>query len=258
MASLKSRSGRRVGVIAHRGDHRHEPENSLAACAEALARGSDGIEVDLRLTADGTLVCFHDWYLKRLVGRSGRVSQTNVEQLLEWPLRHPTSRRRRPVATLPEMLTLVEDRGLLVLDLKQESVRHARLEQETIRHLREFGLCDNIVISSFSPWVLRRVRQIAPQYATALIASTRLGVRLFNPAYCDGLHVDYRLLRCQWFARIADQFPRLVVWTVDRKSDLDLPLAGNVHGIMTNRLDRWLRNSPRAARRTSSLQRVRP
>jgi glycerophosphoryl diester phosphodiesterase len=246
-----------VRVIAHRGDHRREPENSLAACAAALALGVDGIEVDLRLTADGTLICFHDWYLKRLLGHSGRVSQTDIEQLLEWPLRHPTTRRRRPVATLPELLTLVEDRALLVLDLKQESVRHSRLEQETIRQLREFDLGDNIIISSFSPWVLRRVRQIAPRYTTALIASTRLGVRLYNPAYCDGLHVDYRLLRRPWFARIAADFPRLVYWTVDRKSDLELPPAGNVLGIITNRPDRWLRGRSAPGRKRSSLQRAR-
>jgi glycerophosphoryl diester phosphodiesterase len=250
-------SGRRLRIIAHRGDHRSEPENSLAACAAALARGADGLEVDLRLTADGTLICFHDWYLKRLMGRSGRVGQADIAQLLEWPLRHPTSRRRRPVATLPELLTLVEDRVLLVLDLKQESVRHSRLEQETLRWLSEFGLCDNIIISSFSPWVLRRVRQVAPQYATALIAASRLGVRLFDPAYCDALHVDYRLLRRRWFARMAAEFPRLALWTVDRKSDVDLPPAGNVYGIITNRIDRWLRNRPRPVRGPSAPKGVR-
>jgi glycerophosphoryl diester phosphodiesterase len=253
---LRPDSNRRLRIIAHRGDHRTEPENSLAACAAALARGADGLEVDLRLTADGTLICFHDWYLKRLMGRSGRVGQTGIEQLLEWPLRHPTSGRKRPVATLPELLTLVEDRALLVLDLKQESVRHSRLEQETLRLLREFGLCDNIVISSFSPWVLRRVRQLAPRYTTALIAASRLGVRLFDPAYCDALHVNYRLLERRWFVRMAATFPRLVIWTVDRKSDVDLPPAGNVYGIMTNRIDRWLRRRPGPVRGPSALKGV--
>jgi glycerophosphoryl diester phosphodiesterase len=226
-------------VVAHRGYHQREPENTLAAFAEALAMGVDGIEVDVRLSGDGQLVCFHDPYLKRLTGVSGRIARTATPKLLQLPLRHPTSRHQGPVATLPEVLSLVEDRVHIILDLKKESVRPTELEQKTITALREAGLRDNITISSFNPWVIKRVKQIAPDYTTALIASSRLGVRLYDSMYSNGIHIHYELLRRRWFRRIEQQFRRIMVWTVDRKSDVDFPLAENIGGIITNRPERW-------------------
>jgi glycerophosphoryl diester phosphodiesterase len=237
-------SGRPVAVIAHRGYHQQEPENSLAAFVEALAMGVNGIEVDIRLAGDGSIVCFHDWYLKRLTGVSGRVSRLGIQKLLDHPLRHPSSKRERPIAVLAEVLELVKDRVRIVLDLKKESVRPSELEQRTIAQLREKGLADHIVISSFNPWVLKRCKQLAPEFQTALIVSTRLGVRLYDPSYCNGLHVHCDLLRRHWFRRIYNEFPRLMVWTVDREADLDFPLPDQIQGIITNRPERWGAHRP--------------
>lgn len=234
-----TQSGQPVRIIAHRGFHVREPENSLAAMVSALELGAGGIEVDVRLCSDGTLVCFHDWFLKRLTGASGRVSRTGIQRLLELPLLHPTSNTRRPIATLAEVLSLIEDRVLIVLDLKKESVRASSLEMQIVRHLREAGLCENIVISSFNPWVLKRVRQIAPEFTTALIASTKLSVRLFHPDYCDSLHIHHALLKRKWFQRMVPTFRRLMVWTVDQPTEIETPLPDNVCGLITNRPDRF-------------------
>jgi glycerophosphoryl diester phosphodiesterase len=50
--------------IAHRGGAGLRPENTLAAFADAVARGCDGAELDVQLTADGQLIVFHDYRLK--------------------------------------------------------------------------------------------------------------------------------------------------------------------------------------------------
>ena len=47
-------------IVAHRGSNDEEPEHSLAAYLRAIDEGADAIECDVRLTADGTLVCVHD------------------------------------------------------------------------------------------------------------------------------------------------------------------------------------------------------
>lgn len=47
-------------VLSHRGEHRHAPENTLDAFRQALDAGVDGIETDLRLSADGQVVLYHD------------------------------------------------------------------------------------------------------------------------------------------------------------------------------------------------------
>jgi glycerophosphoryl diester phosphodiesterase len=232
-------SGRDLRVYAHRGYHGSEPENTLAAFAQALAMGVDGLELDVRQTASGTLVCFHDWYLKRLTGTSGRLSRTATERLLELSVHHPTTRKKRPVATLDEVLTLVADSVEVILDLKLESVRPSRLEQDTITLLRQHGVEERVTISSFNPWVLKRVKQLAPRFRTALIASSRLSVRLFHPDYCDGLHVHHALLNRSWFNKSLEQYGRLLVWTVDQRGQLLQPTPDAVRGIITNRPQRW-------------------
>ena len=51
---------RKKTIVSHRGLSGDEPENTLEAIAASVARGVEAIEVDVRLTADGVPVLFHD------------------------------------------------------------------------------------------------------------------------------------------------------------------------------------------------------
>ena len=60
--------------LAHRGDFRDAPENTLAAFAAAMRiPGCDGVELDVRLARDGTPVVLHDDTLRRVQHRDGHV-----------------------------------------------------------------------------------------------------------------------------------------------------------------------------------------
>ena len=64
-------------AIAHRGFSSDYPENTSLAFRKAIEAGADGFECDLRLTADGHVVVFHDDDLKRLCGRDGCIEKMN-------------------------------------------------------------------------------------------------------------------------------------------------------------------------------------
>src|SRR5690242_12989613 len=83
-------------ILAHRGYHQTEPENTLAAFEAAAGLGIDGIETDIRLSADGVPILFHD----RLVG------DTPIERLKEPEL---SARSGRSVPTLEEALARFPD-----------------------------------------------------------------------------------------------------------------------------------------------------
>ena len=67
--------------ISHRGESLDAPENTLAAFRLAMERGSDGVETDIHLTADGILVCCHDADTKHTCGESRIIEETPFAEL---------------------------------------------------------------------------------------------------------------------------------------------------------------------------------
>ena len=67
-------SARIPKIVAHRGSSRDEPEHTLKAYRRAIDEGADALECDVRLTADGHLVCVHDRRVNRTSNGGGRVS----------------------------------------------------------------------------------------------------------------------------------------------------------------------------------------
>ena len=67
-----------VLIVAHRGIVSGFPENTLAACREAIRRGFSAIEVDLRATADGHIVVMHDETVDRTTNGCGEVSELTL------------------------------------------------------------------------------------------------------------------------------------------------------------------------------------
>ncbi len=76
----------RPQVVAHRGASDREPEHTLAAYLRAVETGADALECDVRLTADGHLVCVHDRTVNRTSNGTGIVSTLELAQLegLDW------------------------------------------------------------------------------------------------------------------------------------------------------------------------------
>lgn len=68
-------------ILGHRGDSRHAPENTLASLSLARARGADGVEYDVQLSADGHAVVFHDTPLERTTGAAGTVGEHGLADL---------------------------------------------------------------------------------------------------------------------------------------------------------------------------------
>ena len=70
-------------VVAHRGASEENAEHTLGAYLAALAAGADGLECDVRMTADGHLVCVHDRSLRRTAATPGSVSTMELKELSE-------------------------------------------------------------------------------------------------------------------------------------------------------------------------------
>lgn len=110
-------------IVAHRGLHSFEPENSLAAVQAAVEAGCGRIEVDVRATADGHLVLMHDPMLERTTTGEGALLDLRAHELGSIRLADGS-----PIPSLHEALEVLRDRAVLCIDVKQAELGPAVVE----------------------------------------------------------------------------------------------------------------------------------
>jgi len=144
-------------VLGHRGASAHAVENTMAAFLRAKGDGADGVELDVRLARDGTLVVFHDDDLRRLAGRAERVADLDGTQLARVEL---ADGQRIP--RLDEVLAAL-DPLLVNVEIKPPGWRDARAVVRAVEHcVASAGAGHRVLVSSFDAWVVALVRRTTP------------------------------------------------------------------------------------------------
>lgn len=236
--------GPRPLAIAHRGGAALAPENTLDAFARSTALGVRHLETDVRLTADGELVCFHDETLERCTTGTGPVAAHTLGELRSVLVRGPEG-SLAPIPTLAEALAAQPD-ACFTVDLKDRAAiaPMARLLQDPTLARR---VC---VAGAWDGW-LERLRAQAPHVRTALGWRSLTTLVSMSAA---GVPVPAGVLRGR-FAHVPLQLGRLpvhslrllrrahrlgvrvVVWTVDDPGLMHELLDSGVDGIITDRPD---------------------
>lgn len=158
-------------VFAHRGFGDHAPDNSLYAVERALAAGMDGVDVDGQLTRDGELVIFHDLSVDRLTTATGRVSGKTLAEMLALDLgpKYDPAIRGAYVRTFEDFVRTVKGRAILMVELKVPGLAPTGIEERAVAIVRKHAAHESVVLSSFNPLVLRRLKRLDPAVRTALI-----------------------------------------------------------------------------------------
>jgi len=161
----------RTLVFAHRGFGNHAPDNSLFAVEQAMAAGMDGVDVDGQLTADGELVVFHDLSVDRLTNDTGRVSGKTLSEMTALDLgpHYDSLVTGAYVHTFEDFLLATKGRGILMVELKVPSAKRSGIEERAVEIIRKHGAEQDVVLSSFNPLVLWRLKKLDPNIRTALI-----------------------------------------------------------------------------------------
>ena len=224
----------RMRIWAHRGASARLAENTLAAFAAAVTDGADGVELDVRLDADGHVVVFHDDDLLRLTGVAGA-----IERLPSAARRQLRVLGEHPVPTLDEAL---EACGSLSVNVEIKSAWPGAanaLAAAVAKVCDRPGVRDRILISSFDPLALIAMRHYGPGLATAyLFHRDQWGpVRRGWPALCIGacvVHPDDELVTSARVSAWHDQGLPVQVWTVDNPLRLSQLAAWGVDGVFAN------------------------
>ncbi|MFU8851358.1 glycerophosphodiester phosphodiesterase [Micromonospora sp. SL1-18] len=253
-------------VFAHRGSSYDLPEHTLAAYLRALDEGADGLECDVRLTRDGHLVCVHDRRLDRTSNGHGLVSARTLAELetLDFGSWHPggvaaegdepLDESHTRLLTLERLLeaVLAAGRPVRLLIETKHPTRYGRdVERRLVTMLRRYGLAEprpddpvRVTVMSFSPLAVRRIRDLAPGLPTVLLLEVlprwlRLG-RLPFGIRIAGPGVALVRARPQLVPALRAAGNQVYIWTVNEPEDLELVLAAEVDGVITDRPARTL------------------
>lgn len=197
--------------FAHRGLHGSNiPENSLAAFQAALDAGA-GIECDVRLSADGVPVVFHDPDLKRLVGIEGSLASLNAEELSAMRL----AGTREAIPTVTELLDLIDERVPILIELKTFRGNAARLARAVGDSLAYYG--GPVGVMSFDPRVGRWFATNLPYRMRGLVirgdwsaARRKLAMTVADPKF---VAVDRAAVHRSWVAQTRRRMP-VYSWTI--------------------------------------------
>jgi glycerophosphoryl diester phosphodiesterase len=195
-------------LLGHRGVRGERPENTLAAFELAFEAGLDGVETDVQRTRDGELILFHDLEIQ-----GKKVNALKYHHLKSLDARIPK---------VSELLDLAKHYPgtLLNLELKSETLRTDGLERDTLRLVKQYGLEDRVVVSSFNPVSLLRVRLIDPAIRTGLLYSPDMpwwgkDARLAGWLHVDALHPYLETVSPEMLSNAHRRGLMVNTWTVN-------------------------------------------
>jgi glycerophosphoryl diester phosphodiesterase len=231
----------------------------LAAYKHALEEGAEGLECDVRLTADGHLVCVHDRRVERTSNGRGLVSTMQLQELeeLDWAswkagveleVDEPDLDNDRKILTLERLFETVVDWGKpvdLAIETKHPTRYAGLVEHRLVELLDRFGWArprrghlSPAHVMSFSWMSLRRCLEMAPRLEMVYLmdrvplrfrdGSLPLGSRISGPS------IEIIRAHPKYVARAHAQGNRVHVWTVNTPEDIAMCADLGVDAIITD------------------------
>jgi glycerophosphoryl diester phosphodiesterase len=260
----------RPQIVAHRGASFDNAEHTLGAYLAALRAGAEALECDVRLTADGHLVCVHDRDLRRTASARGLVSTMDLADLdqLEfaswknpWSVLDDEATDRDPdldkVLTLRRLMQIVAEAERpieLAIETKHPTRYGGLVERRLVEALAEFGWAgpgSPVRVMSFSYVALQRMQRLAPGLRLVMLIETARHWPVLKPVLEDGWILGPGIQQLTKYPRFAEKLAQrgrdLHVWTVNTEEQLDLCLALGATAVITDRprdLLGWLDATP--------------
>ena len=244
-------------MVAHRGASAKNAEHTLGAYVAALDEGAEALECDVRLTADGHLVCVHDRNLRRTAHRDGIVSTMELAELQDLDFsawKNPWADlddeapdidpEHAKVLTMRRLLETAADyprRVELAVETKHPTRYAGLVERRLVQLLDEFGWAGKsspVRIMSFSWVALRRIRRVAPGLDLVMLMKTPSQWYRSRPFvdndWLAGPGIEFVREHPGMIQRIVASGVRVHCWTVNDAADIDLCAELGIEAIITD------------------------
>lgn len=146
-------------LFGYRGYSDQYPENTMLAFEKAIESGFDGIETDVHKTKDGVLVLCHDEKINRTSNGKGYIKDMTYDELCTYNFGTKENPQRIPA--LKDLLELCKGKKIKInLEIKTNKIQYSGIELESYQMIKEMGMLDQVLFSSFSIESLYKLRAI--------------------------------------------------------------------------------------------------
>ena len=234
-------------ILGHRGASAVAPENTLAAFAQAIHDGADGIEFDVRLSSDGAAVVIHDDTLNRTGLVSGAVSALTASQLHQIDVGSWFARRfaKETIPSLAAVFDLfASNNGVLYVEMKCTELQAPALAEAVVRQIEEHKIRERVVVESFALPAIAEVKRINPGVRTAALFEPRVSklstlrvqsiLKLAREYHADEIALHHTLARTRAVQAAKDAGFQVVVWTVDDETWIERARNSGIKALISN------------------------
>ena len=228
-------------LFAHRGASAHAPENTLAAFELALAQKADGIELDVKLSADGHVVVIHDPTVDRTTGAHGRVKDISLAELRSLGAGSFFSENfsSEKIPTLEEVFEAMGKRIFINVELTNYNSPRDQLVESVCMLVKKFNLQKHVMFSSFFASNLSKAGSYLPDVPRGLLALNGIAgawARSFGYAFgkYQALHPYLKDVTPEQVQRVHRLKGRVHVWTVNKAEDMRQLFHWGVDAIFTD------------------------
>ena len=217
---------RDILVMGHRGSPRAAPENTLKSYEIAMKSGVDMIELDVRGTSDGHVVCFHDLDVSSTTNGVGKVEELTLEEI-----RSLDAGEGQKVPLLSEAFDLVEGKIGINIDLKSIGI-----EALIVDLVVEREMIDSVIISSFFFLSIGIVKEINPDVQTGALFQLGMENQVQHTLdiNADAIHPRWEDVTEELVDEAHRAGLRVNTWEVDDEADIIRMLECGVDGIISN------------------------
>lgn len=230
-------------VFGHRGAMAYAPMNTLASFQLAQQQGAHGIELDVQLSADGIPVIIHDHSVDATTDGAGMVSDKTLTALKDldagaWFAPKFVGER---IPTLDEVIERFAGDLLINIEIKSARDQSNGIEAAVSRCIRHHQVLNRVIVSSFNPLVLQRVRKSFPEVMIGALTgpSPPPGIQeSFGPSRHEARHPWHEAVDADYMRWARDHRFFVIAWTVNAPERALQLRALGVNAIITDNPDR--------------------
>lgn len=227
-------------VIAHRGDSKAAPENTLPAFERAAALGVDFVELDYLTTSDGVPVVFHDELLDRTTDacrhfgceriQLSSKSLADLSALDAGAWFDPQFAGTR-ISSLEQVLHAIAPRACMMIERKSGPAK------ASVELLRACGATDRVALHAFDWQFLSDCHALEPTLLLGALGEKQLDAANFNAAQATGAELigwEAASLDAGGIAAAHARGLKVWAWTVDEPAEAKRLIAAGIDGLISN------------------------